>query len=214
MGRYVTAVHPVVDRALRTKVVPRLPSNRVRVWAYRRLGYRIGADVRIGRHARLRCESCHIGAGVVIASGTSIHVRYLRIGPRTVIGSGNVLTAWASYAAGSLANTIELGEDVALTGGHLLDGSFGIVVGDGTWLAGRGTELWTHGSLRTPGPIRIGRGCYVGSAVRIATGVELGAGSLVGLGSVVLSSCPPKTYLLGNPAVARDEPVEWRANWR
>lgn len=205
---------PVVDRALRVRLVPRLPFNRLRVGAYRRLGYHIAEDVRIGRHTRLRCETCHLGPGVVIASGNSIHVRHLRVGARCVVGSDNVLTAWAAYGDGPLANTIELGDDVSVTDGHLLDGSFGIVIGEGTWLAGRGTELWTHGSLRAPGPIRIGEGCYVGSAVRIATGVDVGSGSLVGLGSVVVRSCPPKSHLSGNPAEARAEPIEWRANWR
>lgn len=205
---------PAVGRALQTKVVPRLLSSRLRVWAYRRLGYRIDKTARIGRGTRIRCESCDIGPGVVIASGNSIYVRHLRIGSRTVLGTDNVLTAWAPYGDGPLANTIDLGEDVALTGGHLLDGSFGIVVGSGTWLAGRGTELWTHGSLRPPGPIRLGDGCYVGSGVRMATGVELGAGTLVGLGSVVMRSCEPRSHLSGNPATVRGGPVDWRADWQ
>ncbi len=207
-------MHPVAQRILATTVVPRLPTSAVRVGAYRRLGYRIGSGTTIGRRTSLRCGSCVIGDGVRIAGGNTIHVERLRIGARCVLGPGNHLSAWASFGAGEWANTIELGDDVNLTGGHLLDGSFGIRIGDGTWLAGRGTQLWTHGSLRPPGPIVIGAGCYLGSAVRVATGVEVGAGSLVGMGSVVVASCPPKTYLMGNPAEARPAPVEWRDRWR
>ena len=207
-------MHPTVKRRLGTTIVPRLPTSRVRVWAFRRLGHHIGQGTRIGRSTSLRCETCEIGPDVIIASGNVVNVRHLRVGAGSVLGPGNHLTAWSTYGAGELADTIHLGRRVNLTGGHLLDGSFGIVIGDGTWLAGRGTQLWTHGSLRPPGAIRIGDGCYVGSASRLATGVELGAGTLVGLGSVVTGSCPPNTFLLGNPATARPEPVDWRADWR
>lgn len=80
---------------------------------------------------------------------------------------------------------------------HFFDVSGGIEIGEKTWIAGRGSQFWTHGTRVKDRPIRIGKGCYIGSAVLMAPGSVIGNHCLVAMGSVVVDKFPDERLLIG-----------------
>lgn len=103
-----------------------------------------------------------------------------------------------------------------ITGGHYFDATGGIRIGEGSWIAGRGTQFWTHGIGVLDRSVSLGRYCYIGSAVRFAPGARLGDFVVVSLGSVVSGDLSSHNHALlaGVPAVVvRDHyrPPGWSA---
>ena len=106
------------------------------------------------------------------------------------------------------AREFVLGAKALVTSGHYFDTVGGISIGDGSWIAGRGSQFWSHGLGVKDRAVRIGRYCYVGSAVRFAPGARLGDLAVVGLGSVVTGDMSEHRSVLvaGVPAtVVREE---------
>ena len=74
-------------------------------------------------------------------------------------------------------------------------------MGQGSWIAGRDSQFWTHGVNVTDRNIRIGRNSYIGSAVRFAPGSGVGDNIIVGIGSVVTKVIDASNALIsGFPA--------------
>lgn len=111
------------------------------------------------------------------------------------------------------SNYIKIGEDCMITEGHMLDGSFGLEIGDKTWIGDRNSSLWSHGSTCKPGPIIIGKRCYIGSDVKIGTNVVIGDEVLVAMGSVVVRGCQSKCIIAGLPATVKRENYLWYEHW-
>jgi len=88
-----------------------------------------------------------------------------------------------------------------------------------TWLAGKGNQLWTHGSIHTKTgnkdlSITIGDNIYIGSNSSISPGVKIESLNLVGLGSVLTKSIESSNNIIaGNPATIIKENIDWRENW-
>lgn len=96
----------------------------------------------------------------------------------------------------------------------MLDGSFGLEVGDETWIAGRNSSFWSHGSTQTQGPIKIGKKCYIGSDIKIGTNVIIGDNVLVAMGSVVLMGCNSNCSIAGVPAIIKKSNYIWYNHWK
>ena len=121
------------------------------------------------------------------------------------------------------ASRLELGDNVLVGGGTVLDCAVAIVVEDdvlisyqciladsdnhsiypelrtgdlASWMDGRRHD-WSASEMA---PIRIGRGAWIGARSIILKGVTVGAGAVVGMGSVVTRDVPPRTIVAGNPA--------------
>ena len=94
-----------------------------------------------------------------------------------------------------------------------------IKIGDNTWIAGKNSQFWTHGSIHTKNEnkdlsINIGNNVYVGSSCCFAPGIVINSINLIGLGSVVTNSFPQsETIIAGNPAVVVKQAIDWRLNW-
>jgi acetyltransferase-like isoleucine patch superfamily enzyme len=98
-----------------------------------------------------------------------------------------------------------------ITDHHLFDVAGRFVLGRGSWIAGRGSQFWTHGIDVIDRNISIGRNCYIGSAVRFAPGSGVADNVVVGLGSVVTSRIEASDVLIaGSPARVVSTGRRWR----
>jgi acetyltransferase-like isoleucine patch superfamily enzyme len=135
----------------------------------------------------------------------------VKIGRSTVIGDRNTFMCpeWAEGSPGFIG-TLNFGENCLLTGLHFMDVAGSVTMGDWSWLAGRGTEVWTHGAGSAENTVSIGRRSYVGSACRFAPGSSVGDGCLVAMGSVVSTRLDASDALIGGvPAKVLKQPYSW-----
>lgn len=197
-------------RLLTALLIALVPVNALRLALYRLLlGYEIGPGCRIGMLNLIACRSLRLGAGAVIGRGNVIRGGFDFVaGPRLVVGDLNVFHCpkaldHPKLAARAYATRLELGADCLVNDAHYFDLHGRIAVGDGTWIAGRGSQFWTHGVSVADRDIAIGSGCFVGSAVRFAPGSGVGDGNIVGIGSVVVGRIDARDALVsGFPAAA------------
>lgn len=153
----------------------------------------VGKRVRLGFGCRIRVDSFVVGDDVQIgrfnrfAGPVSIS-----IGARTQIGARNSFGCndWVSaprYVEQGYVRSLRLGAECLVTDDHFFDCAGLIDVGDGTWFAGRSSQVWTHGVGVAERDVVIGSRCYIGSAVRLAPGARLGDECVLSLGSVLTS---------------------------
>lgn len=71
------------------------------------------------------------------------------------------------------------------------------MIGDRCWIAGRGSQFWTHGASTPRTTVHIGADCFVGSACRFAPGAAVAEHCVVSLGSVVTRRFTTPYRLLG-----------------
>jgi acetyltransferase-like isoleucine patch superfamily enzyme len=186
-----------------------VPLGRLRIALYRRLlGYRIGPGCRIGMFNLLACRSLTLGANSLIGRGNLLKGDFDFVaGPRLFMGNRNTVTCpWdlaARLPSRGYATRVEFGADCLVNDRHYLDGHGRITVGDGSWIAGRDSQLYTHGAGAGDRDIRIGRGCFIGSAARFAPGSGVADRTVVGMGSVVTGRIATEAALVaGFPARA------------
>ena len=193
-------------------VVALVPVGRLRVALYRRLlGYEIGPGCRIGMFNLLACRSLRLGAGSVIGRGNLLKGDFDFVaGPRLFVGNFNVMTCpWGlgrRRGGDRYGTAIVFGADCLVNDRHYFDGHGRIEVGDGSWIAGRDSQFYTHGISVADRDVAIGGGSFIGSAVRFAPGSGVGARVVVGMGSVVVDRVDGDAALVaGFPArVVRD----------
>lgn len=213
---------PLHLRLLLAALVALLPTNRARLFCYRRLlGYEIGAGSRIGPLNLIACQAFRVGPGTTIGRLNVIRGAFaLSAGPRLFVGHGNVFACPdrlddPKLAGRGYARAIAFGSDCLVNDGHFLDAHGRITVGDGTWLAGRDSQFFTHGAGARDRNIAIGHGCFIGSAVRFAPGAAVGDGCVVGIGSVVVGRIEgDEALIVGFPACVLRGIAEERAAGR
>lgn len=199
-----------------------VPTNRARLFLYRRLlGYEIGPGSRIGPLNLLACQRFRVGPGATIGRFNVFRGAFaFSAGPRLFVGHGNTFACPdrlddPKLAPRGYARAIAFGADCLVNDGHFLDAHGRIAVGDGTWLAGRNSQFFTHGAGTRDRDIAIGRGSFVGSAVRFAPGSGIGDGCVVGIGSVVVGRIAADEALVaGYPATVLRGIAEERATGR
>ena len=172
------------------------------------LGYKIGKGVLVG-NSFILCEDAVLEENSIVRSNNFILCRSLYIGSNTKINSGNTITGNSSFS---------IGENSRIINDHFFDVSSNISIGDNTWIAGKGSQFWTHGSIHTKNnkdlSIVLGDEVYIGSRVSMAPGVSIGNINLIGLGSVLSKSfVQEQTIIAGNPAVVVKRNIDWRQNW-
>jgi acetyltransferase-like isoleucine patch superfamily enzyme len=192
------------------KCIIRLPGNFLRVFCYKYLlKYNIGRNTRIGK-AVINCNYVEIGENVTISGGNTFSCNSLKIGNNTSIFSGNIFQGKSNFT---------IGENSRIINNHYFDLWNNISVGDRTWIAGRGSQFWTHGSTHTKQGIKelsivLKNDIYLGSGTNIAPGVTIESNNLIGLGSVLTKDFLQKNTIIGgNPANVIKTEVDWRENW-
>ena len=106
-------------------------------------------------------------------------------------------------------NRVELGRDVCIATPCWLQGWGGVVVDDEVMLgpyavvvSGDHTQVdgsYRHGPSR-PGPVLLGRGCWVAAHATVTSGVVIGPGALLAANSVATHDIPPFAIAGGVPA--------------
>jgi len=100
--------------------------------------------------------------------------------------------------------SITLEAESMITSQHYFDICSEIRLGKRSWIAGTGSQFWTHG--QGVGSISIGADCYIGSACRFAPGVSITDGCTVGIGSIlkgIYSS--PNATIFSPKAINQDD---------
>lgn len=194
-----------------------MPMNALRVFLYRLLfGYEIHKS-RIGWNTILCVASAKLHNCSIGRSNRFIGPMRVVVKEKSVIGQGNTFdcgwwTLEERFASAHYAKRINIGSGVTITNGHHFDIVGAIDIGNATWIAGLGSQFWTHGVGVRDRDIRIGDNCYIGSAVRMAPGSSVGNNAIVALGSVVVHKFAEENVLLGGqPAKVLREDHDWRA---
>ena len=191
-----------------------VPINALRVLGYRLLGYKI---------------SGHIGFGTVIAVSEAhiekckLGIFNLFVGPMKVeIGEGASIQNRNTFSCGfwtiqeqyqdrNYARSLRVGANTLITSNHYFDLAGSFVLGAGSWIAGIGSQFWTHGAGVTDRNIEIGRDCYIGSAVRFAPGSAIGENVIVAMGSVVTKKFEISKAMIGGvPAAVLKKDYDWK----
>jgi acetyltransferase-like isoleucine patch superfamily enzyme len=172
--------------------------------------YEIGSNVRIGRKVMINCKIVIIKDDITISRNNSFVCNKLEIGSKTSILSGNTIIGSGDFS---------IGQNSRIIYGHYFDVWNSIKIGSNTWIAGKNSQFWTHGSIHTkqgikPLGISIGDNVYVGSSCLFAPGTHVHDHSLVGIGSVVNGSFTESyCIIMGNPARIVKKNIDWRQNW-
>lgn len=190
-------------RSLAAWLISRMPQRRARVLLYRvLLGYEIEPGAAIGLGTRIDVYSAKIGRARIGVSNLFVGPMELLIEDNVRVFDRNLFEAYY-WALGPSAG----GEEYALfchirkgglvNVGHFIDCTGGFELGPGAWLAGRASQVWTHGPGSGRRSVSIGANCYVGSAARFAPGSSVAESTTVAMGAVISGSFFEKAVLLG-----------------
>ena len=206
-----------VFRILVAALISVLPINGLRVFGYRLfLGYRI-SGTRLGFGTVIAVDEASITNVKLGLFNLFIGPMKVRIGAKASIGNQNTFSCgyWVlqeQYREHNYTRTLTIGDGTLITSSHYFDVAGTFKLGDRSWIAGIGSQFWTHGVGVRERNIEIGSDCYLGSAVRFAPGSSIGNNVLVAIGSVVSSALDINNALIGGvPAKVLKENYNWKS---
>ncbi len=191
-----------------------VPINFLRLLGYRLLGYKVSGRIGFGTViavSEASIEKCKIGIFNLFIGPMKVEIGAgASIGDRNTFSCG-FWTVQEQYQDKNYARSLRIGANTLITSGHYVDVAGSFVLGDGSWIAGMGSQFWTHGAGVTARDIQIGRDCYLGSAVRFAPGSGVGEHVIVAMGSVVAKRFDISNAMLGGmPARVLKEDYDWK----
>lgn len=191
-----------------------VPINALRVLGYRLLGYKISGRIGFGTViavSEARIEQCKIGLFNLFVGPMKVEIGGgASIGDRNTFSCG-FWTMQEQYQNSKYARSLQIGANTVVTSRHYFDVAGSFVLGDSSWIAGIGSQFWTHGAGVTDRDICIGSDCYISSAVRFAPGSGIGDRVIVALGSVVTKKFDlSKTMIGGVPAAVLKTDYDWK----
>ena len=191
-----------------------VPINILRVFGYRLLGYKVSGRIGFGTViavSEARIENCKIGIFNLFVGPMKVEIdEGASIGNRNTFSCG-FWTVQEQYRDKNYARSLQIGANTVITSGHYVDVAGSFELGDGSWIAGMGSQFWTHGAGVTDRDIQIGRDCYLGSAVRFAPGSAIGDKVIVAMGSVVTKKLDISMAMIGGvPATVLKKNYDWK----
>ena len=192
-----------------------VPINALRVLGYRLLGYKISGLIGFGTViavSEAQIEKCKIGPFNLFIGPMKVEIDAgAKIENRNIFSCG-FWTLQEQYRDKNYSCSLQLGANTLITSNHYFDVAGSFVLGDGSWIAGIGSQFWTHGAGVTDRDIQIGRDCYIGSAVRFAPGSAIGDNVIVAMGSVVTKKFDENKAMIGGvPATVLKKDYYWKA---
>jgi acetyltransferase-like isoleucine patch superfamily enzyme len=197
-------------------IIGLIPTNRIRCFLYRKLfGYRIyrayigWATILVVDYAEL--IECRIGRLNKFIGPMRISIKKnSSIGPMNSFNCG-WWTKDDQFKSANYDCCLHIGMNTLITSNHHIDVVGSFVLGNNSWIAGTGSQFWTHGAGIQERNITIGEGCYLGSAVRFSPGSSVGDNCIVGLGSVVTKKFTANNAIIaGHPAKIIRENYDWK----
>jgi acetyltransferase-like isoleucine patch superfamily enzyme len=191
-----------------------VPINALRVLGYRLLGYKISGRIGFGTViavSEARIEKCKIGLFNLFVGPMKVEVGAgASIGDRNTFACG-FWTMREQNQSRNYARSLQIGANALVTSGHYFDVAGSFVLGDSSWIAGIGSQFWTHGAGVADRDVRIGPDCYIGSAVRFAPGSAVGEHVIVAMGSVVAKNFEVSKAMIGGvPATVLKKDYDWK----
>lgn len=200
-------------RKIVSELISILPGNALRCFAYKQLlGYDIVAS-KIGWRTRILVKKCTIHNSTVGKYNFFWGPMSVNIADNVSIGSHNNFHCgwWTDGNDSSYAQTLTIHSGALITGRHDFDIAGRFSLGRNSWIAGLGSQFWTHGGKASDNTILIDEECYIGSAVRFAPGTAIPANSIVGIGSVVTKRFNESyTLIAGSPAKVIKSGYDWK----
>lgn len=191
-------------RLLMAIAIAHLPSNSMRCALYRCMpGYTIGQRARIGLGTLISVDRFEAADDVTIwRSTTIIGPIHVTLGAGTFIGRHNRIECGESVAGDHVthmgyARRFITGARALINDSHLFDVMGSVQIGDGTWVAGFGSQFLTHGAGTVNRDIVIGSGSFIGSAARFAPGSGIGDNVIVAMGAVVTRRVEQNSVVVG-----------------
>ena len=191
-----------------------VPINALRVLGYRLLGYKINGRIGFGTViavSKADIEQCKIGIFNLFVGPMKVEIgENAKIENRNTFSCG-FWTTQEQYQNKGYTRILKIGENALITSNHFFDVAGSIELGDGSWVAGIGSQFWTHGAGVIDRDIHIGRDCYLGSAVRFAPGSSVGDHVIVAMGSVVSKKFDVNKAMIGGvPATVLKQDYNWK----
>jgi acetyltransferase-like isoleucine patch superfamily enzyme len=150
-------------------------------------------------------HGCRLGKGVTFIYGW-----------RTRFGNNCIIDAFSQFKCPTAQPpdaryNIDIGDDVFIGRGTIIDSKMGVRIGKNTFIAPYGFITDTHHifvdarqPIREQGceyrAVEIGEDVWVGTHVVILPGVKVGKGSVIGANSTVTRDIPPDVVAAGSPA--------------
>lgn len=192
-----------------------VPINALRVLGYRLLGYKISGRIGFGTViavSEAQIERCKIGLFNLFIGPMRVEIgENARIENRNTFSCG-FWTTQQQHQDKQYARSLRIEGRTLITSNHYFDVAGAFRLGEGSWIAGIGSQFWTHGAGVIDRDIQIGRDCYLGSAVRFAPGSALGDRVLVAMGSVVTKKFEASNAMIGGvPAAVLKENYDWKS---
>lgn len=194
-----------------------LPFNPLRVFGYSLLGYNINQS-KIGFGTLIVVDSFLINHSKIGWFNLFIGPMKVSIKEKTSIGHQNkfICGYWIlqkQYKQFNYSPELQIEKSALITSNHYFDIIGTFILGERSWIAGIGSQFWTHGAGTQNRTIKIGNDCYIGSAVRFAPNTSIGNNCLVALGSVVSNQFQNENVLIGGvPARVLKENYNWKTD--
>ena len=127
-------------------------------------------------------------------------VQRIELGPDSVIGQWNWISASRELIASGGRGEFILGRHSAFTSRHYADVSGGIYVGEYTTIAGVRSTFVTHGidwnrAVQRTRSIVIGDRCLISSNTNVAPGTRIGHGIVTGMGATLAGDLSQQSAL-------------------
>jgi hypothetical protein len=152
-------------RSLLARVISSVPKNGIRIFLYRAIfGYDCSSLARIGFGTRIVVEEAHIGSADIGEFNVFVGPMKLSISDGAKIWGNNtfMVGSWSTepqYLKQPYLRTCKIRENTVITDGHYVDCTGGFELGAGAWIAGYGSQFWTHGAGVVDRSVAIGANC-------------------------------------------------------
>jgi acetyltransferase-like isoleucine patch superfamily enzyme len=168
-----------------------LPASRLKNQLLRRLRHDVHSTARFNICLVRNVSTIRLGARAVVGPGNVFRdLLRLEIGPDSVVGQWNWVSAATPLVEAGGEGALTIGAHSALTSRHYIDASGGVRIGNFTTVAGVRSTFITHGidwvtSEQRTKPIEIGSYCLIGSNSAVAPGARVADQTIIGMGATI-----------------------------
>ena len=168
-----------------------MPASGFKNAVLRRLGWRIGGNVRIGPCLLNHVDGAEIGDNAIVGPFNVFrNLVRLEVGESAQIGQWNWITGARLILDAGAPGVFHLGLQTAFTSRHYVDCTGGVYVGAYSSIGGERSTFISHSAAwstaeQTWRPIEIGEYCLLSSNIQVTPGTVIGDRIIVGMGATL-----------------------------